>query len=215
MINQQERILESRRVLAIAIFTVAAVFALATGIHANTKGKPKPAEVPAKVIAHLALTSPAGNQMVLQRLGDRRYLYIQQASKQGYMIVEVTKPEFPSFVKAKAASDDSTAGNLEFMDGKMAIAATPDNSSKTAIRSVPSTETVRLLDVSDPAHPTTLQTFKNVSGMLAEGGRGIIYLTNDEGLWVLKHNRQLLAPAAKKQPCDSYTAIQAMPPDCE
>jgi len=212
---QHESILGSRRVLAIAIFSVAAVFALASGIHANTNGKPKPTEVPAKVIAHLALGSPAGNQMVLQRLGDKRYLYIQQASKQGYMIVEVTKPEFPSFVKAKAASNDSTAGNLEFMDGKMAISATPDNSSKTAIRSVPSTETVRLLDVSDPAHPTTLQTFKNVSGMLAEGGRGIIYLTNDEGLWVLKHNRQLLVPEAKKRPCNSEDSLAAMPPDCE
>jgi hypothetical protein len=130
--------------------------------------------------------------------------------------VEVTKPEFPSFVKRQASSNDSTAGNLELMDGKMAIAAAPDTTSKTAIRSVPAaTETVRLLDVSDPAHPTTLQTFKNVTAMLPEGGRGIIYLTNDEGLWVLKHNRELLIPEAKKRPCTSYDSIAAMPPDCE
>ena len=74
---------------------------------------------------------------------------------------------------------------------------------------------MKLLDLSDPAHPKTLQTFKNVTGVIGDAGRGIIYLVNDEGLWVLKHERHLMAPAPDKKPCDSYTAIQAMPPDCE
>lgn len=219
MIHQRERILGSRRGRALAIFAVAAVFALASAIHANANNntKSRPTDVPATVIAHLPLASPAGSQMVLQRLGDKRYLYIQQASKQGYMIVEVTKPDFPSFVKRQAASSDSTAGKLEMVGDNVAIAETPDTASKTAIRSVPSsTETVRILDLSDPEHPTTLQTFKNVTSILADGGHGIIYLTNDEGLWVLKHNRQPLATRTiKKRPCNSEDSIAAMPPDCE
>jgi hypothetical protein len=218
MIDQRDRSLGSRSGNALAILTVALVFAMASAILANPNNntKTKPTDVPAKVIAHLPLASPAGNQMILQKLGDKRYLYIQEASKKGYVVVEVTKPEFPSFVKRQEASKDSTAGDLQLMDEKLGLSATPDNASKTAIRSVPTTtETVRILDLSDPANPTTLQTFKNVTSMLADGGRGIIYLTNDEGLWVLKHNRQRLAPETKKKPCDSYTAIQAMPPDCE
>jgi hypothetical protein len=199
------------------MLSVAAVLLLASGIYANSNNntKPKPTDVPAKVIAHLPLASPAGNQMILQKLGDKRYLYIQEASKKGYIIVEVTKPEFPSFVKRQTASD-ATAGNLQMVGDNLGVAATPDTTSKTAIHSVPgTTETVRILDLSDPAHPQTLQTFKNVTSMLAEGGRGIIYLTNDEGLWVLKHRRQLLVPEAKKHPCNSEDALAAMPPDCE
>lgn len=218
MIHHRENVFRLQRTSVLTIAGLVSVFALASAIFAgaNTNANSKPAEVPARVIAHLALTAPAGNQMVLQKLGDKRYLYIQQASKQGYMIVDVTKAEFPSIVKPKGGPNDSTAGNLEFVDGKMAIAATPDSTSKTAIRSVPTaTQTVKLLDVSDPAHPTVLQTFKNVTAMLGDGGRGIIFLVNDEGLWVLKHNRQLLVPEAHKKPCDSYTAIQAMPPDCQ
>lgn len=219
MIGKRDGFVGMRWASALGVFAVAAVCALAwsTQANTNTSTKSKPTDVPATVIAHLALASPPGNQMVLQRLGDKRYLYIQQASKQGYIIVEVTKPEFPSFVKRQASSNDSTAGKLQIVDNNVAIAETPDASSKTAIRSVPSsTETVRILDLSDPEHPTTLQTFKNVTSILADGGHGIIYLTNDEGLWVLKHNRQPLANRdVKKRPCNSEDAVAAMPPDCE
>jgi len=200
---------------ALAILALAVFLAIATSAGANTKTKPT--DVPATVIAHLPLASPAGNQMVLQKLGDKRYLYIQQASKQSYFIVDITKPEFPSLVKREATASDSTAGKLEMVGDNVAIAETPDANSKTAIRSVPSsTETVRILDLRDPQHPTTLQTFKNVTSILADGGRGIIYLTNDEGLWVLKHNRQPLGDRpVKKRPCTSEDSIAAMPPDCE
>ena len=181
----------------------------------NASANSKPTDVPAQVIAHLPLNAPAGNQMVLQKQGDKRYLYIQQASKKGYIVVEVTKPQFPSFVKSQPSSNDATAGRLDVMSNNLAVAEVPDAASKAAIRSTPSTSTVRILDLSDPENPTTLQTFKNVTSILADGGRGIIYLTNDEGLWVLKQNRQLLAPARTKKPCDSYSAIAAMPPDCQ
>jgi hypothetical protein len=176
----------------------------------------KPAEVPARVIAHLPLPTPAGNQMILQKQEEKRFLYIQQASKQGYTVVEVTKPEYPSFVTPKAKANDSTAGKLEIVGENVGVAEVPDSASKTAIRSsTAATETVKILDLSDPAHPKTLQTFKNVTSILADGGHGIIYLTNDEGLWVLKHNREQFQPAKKKPNCDSYSAIAAMPPDCQ
>src|SRR5271168_281118 len=224
MNSHREGMQKTRGGVALAILAMVALFAVAsrsqaTSPHPNTNpnsnAKSKPTDVPARVIAHLPLASQAGNQMVLQRLGNKRYLYIQQASKQGYIIVEVTKPEIPTFVKRQASSGDSTAGKLEIVGDNVAVAAIPDAADKTAIRSTPgSTATVRILDLSDPAHPTTLQTFKNVTSILADGGHGIIYLTNDEGLWVLKHNREPFT-LAKKKPCDSYSAIAAMPPDCE
>jgi len=217
MIENHEGFGRMRWGSALAIFAAAALVVWASSAGANTNTKSKPTDVPATVIAHLPLASPAGNQMVLQRLGTKRYLYIQQASKQTYFIVDITKPEFPSLVKREVTASDSTAGKLEMVGDNVAIAEIPDANSKTAIRSATSTtETVRILDLSDPHHPTTLQTFKNVTSILADGGRGIIYLTNDEGLWVLKHNRQPLGDRpVKKRPCTSEDSIAAMPPDCE
>jgi len=186
-------------ILLIALFLAAAV---APGAGAGTT-TPKSIELPARVIAHLPLATPPGNQMVLQKQGDKRYLYIQRESKQGYIIVEVTQPEFASFVIREAPSNanDSTTARIEV--GGQDVPEVPDAASKTSIRSIPgAAETVKVLDVSDPEHPTTLQTLKNVTSFLADGSRGIFYVTNDDGLWVLKHNREQIKKAEKKPPCN-------------
>jgi len=177
---------------------------------------PKPTDVPATVIAHLPLPQATGSQMLLQRENAKEYLYVQQASKQGFMIVDVTKPERPNLLKRSAQADQATAGNLEMVSPDVAIAQAPEKTSSTLTSNNHPTETVRVLDMSDPRNPKTLETFTKVSSLLPDGGHGLIYLTNNEGLWILRYSRpSLLEPAKKKVPCDSNSEIMAMPPDCD
>ena len=177
---------------------------------------PKPTDVPATVIAHLALPQATGNQMLLQRANSKEFLYVQQAGKQGFMIVDVSKPERPSLLKRSAESNQATAGNLEMVSPDVAIAEAPEKTAATLTSNAHPTETVRVLDLTDPRNPKTLETFNKVSGILPDGGHGLIYLTNNEGLWILRYNRpSLLEPAKKKVPCDSNSEIMAMPPDCD
>src|ERR1700719_2658720 len=176
----------------------------------------KPTDVPATVIAHLPLPQATGNQMLLQKEEGKQYLYVQQASKQGFMVVDVTKPEKPNLLKRTAESNQATAGNLEMVSPDVAIAEAPEKTPATLTSNAHPTETVRVLDLTDPRNPKTLETFNKVSGILPDGGHGLIYLTNNEGLWILRYNRpSLLEPAKKKVPCDSNSEIEAMPPDCD
>src|SRR5579863_463496 len=176
----------------------------------------KTTDVPATVIAHLPLPQATGNQMLLQKENGKNYLYVQQASKQGFMIVDVTKPDKPSLLQRTAQSSQATAGNLEMVSPDVAIAETPDKKPNTLTNSNHPTETVRVLDLSDPQNPKTLQEFNGVTSILPDGGHGLIYLTNNEGLWVLRYSHpSLLEPAKKKRPCDSESEIEAMPPDCD
>ena len=176
----------------------------------------KPTDVPATVIAHLALPQATGNQMLLQREEGKNYLYVQQASRQGFMIVDVSKPEKPNLLKRTAESNQATAGNLEMVSPDVAIAESPEKKTGTLTSSNHSTENVRVLDLSDPHNPKTLQEFSGVTSLLPDGGHGLIYLTNSEGLWVLRYNRPaLLEPAKKKRACDSESEIEAMPPECD
>jgi hypothetical protein len=194
------------------IFSAAAVVMSAPSMVANTK----PTEVPAKVIAHLALQEAPGSEMFLQNKGDKQYLYVQKASKQGFTVVDVTKPRLPSLVNRSAPSSDATAGTLEMAGSDVGLAEVPDKNSKGVIRSTDNpTETVKILDLSDPAHPKVLQTFTGVTSILQDPGRGLIYLANNEGLWILNHSRPGITPAKKKQPCGSEDALAAMPPDCQ
>jgi hypothetical protein len=188
------------------------VLGSAPGVLANDK----PTEVPAKVIAHLPLQEAPGGEMLLQNKGDKQYLYVQKASKQGFMVVEVTKPALPSLVKTTASSNDATAGKLQMAGPDVAIAEVPDRTVKGTIHSTENpTETVRLLDLSDPAHPKVLQTFTGVTSILQDPGRGLIYLANNDGLWILNHSRPGIKPAKAKKPCGSEDAIASMPPDCQ
>ena len=176
----------------------------------------KPTDVPATVIAHLALPQATGNQMLLQREEGKNYLYVQQASRQGFMIVDVSKPEKPNLLKRTAESNQATAGNLEMVSPDVAIAESPEKKPGTLTSTNHPTENVRVLDLSDPHNPKTLQEFSGVTSLLPDGGHGLIYLTNSEGLWVLRYNRPaLLEPAKKKRACDSESEIEAMPPECD
>jgi hypothetical protein len=176
----------------------------------------KPTDVPATVIAHLSLPQATGSQMLLQREAGKQYLYVQQATKQGFMIVDVSKPERPNLLKRTAESNQSTAGNLEMVSPDVAIAEAPERTPTTVTSSAHHTETVRVLDLTDPRNPKTLETFNKVTSVLPDGGHGLIYLTNNDGLWILRYDRPAaLEPAKKKPPCDSESEIMAMPPDCD
>lgn len=195
-------------IVALALF---AVFAAA-----KDDTPKKPTDVPATVIAHLPLPQATGTQMLLQKEEGKQYLYVQQAAKQGFMVVDVSKPERPSLLKRTAQSNQATAGNLEMVTPEVAIAEAPEKKPTTLTSSNHPTETVRVLDLSDPHNPKTLQEFEGVTSLLPDGGHGLIYLTNNEGLWILRYSRaSLLEPAKKKRPCDSETEIMAMPPDCD
>jgi len=192
------------------------IFALSFSSATAKDQSPKPTDVPATVIAHLALPQATGSQMLLQKENGRNYLYVQQAAKQGFMVVDVTKPDKPNLLKRTAESSQATAGNLQMVSPDVAIAEAPEKKPTTLTSNNHPTETVRVLDLSDPKNPKTLQEFTGVTSLLPDGGHGLIYLTNNEGLWILRYNRPgMLEPAKKKPPCDSNAEIMAMPPDCD
>jgi len=177
---------------------------------------PKPTDLPATVIAHLPLPQATGSQMLLQKEGSKQYLYVQQGSKLGFMVVDVSKPDKPNLLTRTAQTSQATAGNMSMVSPDVAIAEMPEKKPDAVSSSKHPTETVRVLDLSDPRNPKTLQEFSGVTSILPDGNHGLIYLTNNEGLWILRYNRLgMLEPARKKPPCDSNAEIMAMPPDCD
>jgi hypothetical protein len=176
----------------------------------------KSTDVSATVLAHLPLPHATGSQMLLQKQNGKQYLYVQQATKQGFMVVDVTKPEIPALLRRTAEPNQATSGNLDMVAPDVAIAEAPEKTPTTLTSSNRPTETVRLLDLSDPHNPKTLETFDKVTSLLPDGGHGLIYLTNDDGLYILRYTHPSRFEPAKKKPlCGSEAEIQAMPPECQ
>ena len=141
---------------------------------AEDESRNKSTDFPA--IVHLSLPQATGNQMLLQKDEGKTYLYVQQASKQGFMIVDVTKPETPILMKHSAEVSQATAGSLEMVSPDIAIAAAPEKKPTTLTSSNRATQTVRLLDLSDPRKPQVLEEFKGVTSVLPDGGHSLIHL---------------------------------------
>jgi len=71
-------------------------------------------------------------------------------------------------------------------------------------------QSLRVLDMSDPANPKALQTFDSVTSVLADDSRHLIYIANKDGLWILRHV-QGRPPLPK---CDSESVFSPIA-DCQ
>ena len=53
-----------------------------------------------------------------------------------------------------------------------------------------------ILNMTDPANPQQIQTFADVTSIVADNARGLIYLSNGEGLWVVQAKQMQKANGA-------------------
>ncbi len=150
----------------------------------------KPAEQPATVIAHLLLPGAPASEMFLQEDGSKQYLYIERASRQGFTIVDVTKPSRPNVIKQVAWPNGASSGELQIVGGGLALSATSEKESDTLRGETRPAQSLTVLDLSDPANPQTLQSFSGVTSVFVDDGRNLIYITNKEGLWILRHRQE-------------------------
>src|ERR1700722_2244474 len=187
------------------LITVVAAFAFFMAMSPCASAKHRAsnaAQQPAAIIAHLPLTGASVSQLILQQRDSKQYLYLEQASKDGFAIVDVTRPDQPNVLRSQAWPNEASAGKLQMVAGRLALTEAPDSASTETISR---TETLKVLDLSDPASPRTILTFSGVTSTLADDARNLIYVTNSEGLWILKHQpEQSMSSAARN--CSSEDA---------
>lgn len=186
-----------------ALVLLAVLAAAAPGADAKHRVVESP-EDPATIVAHIPLSGSPTSQMDLQENGARQYLYIAANSNEGLTIVDVTNPNQPKVIKRLAWPNEASTGRLQMVSGGLALAEGSEGHS-AAVDSPPSTRTVKVLDLSDPANPRTVLSFSGVTSTLDDDAHNLVYITNGEGLWILRNN-QALATAAKRHGCKSEDA---------
>jgi hypothetical protein len=188
---------------------------------AIAKHKPETPVDPVTVVAHLPLPGAPVSQIFLQGHGNKQYLYIQQASEEGFTIVDVTEPYRPNVVNR--VKNKASGETLQMVGVGLAIAEAPGAAGTESARNnlTPAKgegtlgggtdgdrpQFVRLLDLNDPANPRTLQTFDTVSSILLDDGQNLIYITNSEGLWILRHNVPPPHPLCDSETTDDTTCF--------
>ena len=181
-----------KAVVQSASISVVALLALCT-IVPKAVAKPrhtKPADPPVAIVAHLPLQEGPARQMFVLEHKRKQYLYIEQVSKGGFAVVDVTDPARPNIIKKVAWPKDAPAGELQLVGSNLLLFTAQEQSSGAAPALNLPTEFVGLLDLSDPANPQQLYGFTGVTSIVTDDGRNLIYITNSEGLWILRHKQE-------------------------
>jgi hypothetical protein len=167
------------------------------------------------VVGHLDLQGMPVKQMFLQQRGGKSYVFLRRADQNAFAIVDVTNPASPVLTDKGALKEPSgTSVELPAPGSAVAIAFIPERPFAPAASAPVSditlpTETVRLIDLSDPRHPKTIKVFDKVSSLANDDGRKLVLLVNNEGLWIVSHHRNRPLPM-----CTSESAIESQP-DCQ
>lgn len=158
-------------------------------------------EETARVIAHISLPGTGVRQMFVQQHAGKRYLYLQQETH--FTVVDVTDPTKPSVVDRVASR-----GTMESIGHGLALTVAPEKGTPSQPRTV-SAQAVNVMDLSDPMHPRSIRAFHGVTSILSDDARKLIFITNNEGLWVLRHNQTYHLPL-----CTSEDEISPEP-ECQ
>ncbi|HTS68053.1 MAG TPA: hypothetical protein VMO17_03645 [Terriglobia bacterium] len=147
------------------------------------------------VIGHLDLANSTVTQMKTSEHWRHQFLELQDPAHRTITLVDVTDAVHPVIVKQLDLPAGAENSTLDILVGDVALLQ--GNSAQPAAQEASS---VSVVSFADPEHPKTVRTFNHVSALHTDQGRGLIYLANRHGLWIL---HQQAAP--DKQLEDAYS----------
>ena len=112
------------------------------------------------------------------------YLYAEREAGGNSTLIDVTKTSQPAVLADVAYAPASGSGSLSVVVGTAALV-----SSEPAVATSPGApQTLRIMDFSDPRNPKVAREFTGVTAMSRDDGRGLIYVANADGVWILQRH---------------------------
>jgi hypothetical protein len=161
------------------------LLALGAGVQAKDKKVKAPPPDPQDeivVVGHVPLTDGAVKRFVATQHYSKYYLYVEHDAGKNVTLIDVTKPERPSVLADVAYPSNGDSGSLFAVAGTAALVA-GGPAAQTASTAPP--QTFRIMDFSDPLHPKIAREFAGVTAINRDDRRGLIFIANAEGLWIL------------------------------
>ena len=177
-----------------ALLAAAVALLLPTMVFAGAVRKHKQA-VPTDnivVIGHIALPNASVTSLKTSEHRRKQFLQLQDTKHRTLVLVDVTDAAHPAVVKQFQMPAEAAEPTFAALAGDVAL-VTDTQPPEVRISSA------ALVDFADPAHPATVRKFDNVSALRTDEGRGLIYLVDKDGLWVLQEKS-----AADKEAEEEY-----------
>lgn len=191
----------SHSLLRFFIFTAAIIVAVAQGFAGQPVAASQSQEH-VNVIGHLDLHGMQVKDIFLQQREDKSYLFLGRVDKNAFAIVDVTNPAHPVLVDRSGLQEPvGSRVDLPSDESGLAVVFVPDSNSSPTVEPVSSravslpTDSMRLVDLTDPKNPKVVKTFRKVTSVTADEGRQLVFVSNNEGLWIVSHHKTYELPS--------------------
>lgn len=135
-----------------------------------------------EVVGHIPLSGGPVKRFIATQHYSSYYLYAEREAGGNATLVDVTKTGEPAVLGDVAYAPNSGSGSLTVVAGTAALVSSEPATSATT------PQTVRIMDFSDPKAPKVAREFTGVTAMSRDGGRGLIFIANAEGIWILRQH---------------------------
>ena len=152
------------------------------GAAKNKKPKDDPKDQ-IEVVGHVALASSAVKRFIATQHYSSYYLYAEHADGK-LTLIDVTKENEPVVLGDVTSAPNATSGSLAAVAGTAALVS----SGPAPVSADQLPQTLTIMDLSDPKNPKIARQFTGVTAVSREGGRGLIFLANADGLWILRRH---------------------------
>jgi hypothetical protein len=145
------------------------------------------------VIGHLVLPNVSVTSLKTSEHRGRQLLQIQDTKHRTLILVDVTDATHPAIVKQLHLPTEPAGCTLALLVGDVAL-VTDTQSPEVHITSA------AVVNFADPDRPATVRKFNSVSAFRTDEERGLIYLVDKDGLWILREKS-----AAEKELEEEYS----------
>ncbi len=175
-----------------SILLVAAAFCPL--VAAKDKPQRNPPRDGIEVVGHLALNGGDVTRFIATRHYNSYYLYAARGAGNAFTLLDVTQAEHPAVLADVAYPPAAGTEALAAVAGTAALVTIAQNAPSPA----PMSQTLRVMSFADPRHPAVQREFSGVTAIGRDERRGLFFIANSEGLWVLRQ-RLALDPAIEDE----------------
>jgi len=187
---KRDEILLCNLILAVAAMVISCAPLAAAGKKAAQALRPDMIEV----IAHLPLGGTPQRNLLISEHWRRQYLYMRSFDGHVSTVIDVTTASSPKLIQRVAAREPGRQLGDVVGTAVLEIEVAPGEAAKPA-------RTVSITSFANLEQPRVIQQFTKVTDLVRDRQRGLIYLINDQGLYILQER-----PAVDQELEDEYGA---------
>lgn len=155
----------------------------------NTKNKKPKADPPGpkdeiEVVGHIPIADGPVRRFLTTQHYSQYYLYAEHDAGKNVTLIDVTKISQPAVLADVAYAPTGGSASLTVVAGTAALVSSESATSTP----VSAPQTIRIMDFSDPQNPKVAQEFTGVTAMSRDDRRGLIFVANADGIWILQQH---------------------------